>query len=218
MHAATVRAATGAAACVVGGLSVAALGRSVTLTVTHDDPDGVVAPGETVRVTARFERTPGLSFLGILAGDLVASPDIGEASGVAWPVFDVGPILTLGAASNGSVRGLDAAFSPPFFITPPPAQTLEAYDFLRFDWTAPSVVTPTEVAFEFDLMLSQSATSGSSQVHMYLGATSVSPVPVPTTTVGTSLVVLPGVGTGAVGAGAVVVTAFGRRRRGLFAR
>lgn len=77
-----------AASTVLGGLAMAAgpsvvavpaLAQSAILTVSHNDPDGLVAPGQTVLIAASLAWVANGQVCRI-AGSLMATPDRGTAA------------------------------------------------------------------------------------------------------------------------------------------
>lgn len=143
-------------ALLVAAASVApALAQTAAVAVSHDDPDGVVAPGETVRITAWHTRSSESTLAGI-GGDLLALGDLGVATN---PMSALRPLasgstyqFSLGAPSGGSVRGISFEFlSHPNFVPSVllPYQSWGGVELYSFDWTAPSVSTPTTVNFDW---------------------------------------------------------------------
>lgn len=172
----------GLAVVALGFIAASAWGQSARVTVSHDDPDGIVFPGQTVTITLKIAHE-GFFMVADWRGDAVASPDLGTAQN---PIFGVGPSpgVTYGLPDHGSVRGsVFHAFSP--FFTPPPYTpwSTPEFEFLHYLWIAP--VTPGQVAFNW------MPAPGFPSVQGYLSPISVDPTSYPTTYLGTSLTVIP---------------------------
>ncbi len=102
-----------------------ALAQSATVTVSHNDPDGIVFPGQvlTVRLDAAWT---GPAPQAGLTGDLLPSTPVGVSSNL-FTVLPPGPSVTLGTLGQGGVVGFDARF---------PANPGGA--ILAFDYTVPA--------------------------------------------------------------------------------
>lgn len=181
-------------ASVILGVALAGthcLGQHADFTVAHDDPDGIVLPGQTVSFELRMTWTGAFQILR-LSGDVSASGDLGVASGLIGPT--PGGLFapwssSLGTPAGGSVDDVNLVFTPAFFIPqPPPCVSLwpsgDLGPFLSWQWTASATPTPTTVNFNF---LPDPGTTG---VWASLDPTPV-PVPLSTTFHGTSLAVVP---------------------------
>ena len=83
--------------------------QSAALSLSHDDPDGMVSPGEVVAVTMRisWSEQPPTLVLGLLQGDITASPGVGVASSPAFahanPWANQLTVLNPGTAVGGGV-------------------------------------------------------------------------------------------------------------------
>lgn len=135
---------------IVSGFGVAA-GQSAHIVVTHDDPNGLVEPGQMVRINLQvsWEFLPLGWLLARVEGDAAVAPDLGIASNPATALNFGTPVVnvTLGTPVAGSIRGFRfAQWFGPFLV--PGSHNAEGLDFLWYDWEAPS--TPGEYAFNFD--------------------------------------------------------------------
>ncbi|MCA9287500.1 MAG: hypothetical protein KDA05_02880, partial [Phycisphaerales bacterium] len=133
----------------------AAIAQTATVGVSHNDPDGIVLPGESVRVTAWHARS-GSSILAGIGGDLRATDDLGVASNTYSDLRLAlhGPSFPAshGSAIGGSVFGVSYEFvSHPGFgpIVPPAYNYWPGVVALSYDWTAPVVLQPTTVSFDW---------------------------------------------------------------------
>lgn len=140
----------------VGFWITVALAQSAVVLTTHNNSNGVMSPGESLRITVhQARRTPPGSlsnFLALIAGDATVIPNIGAASGLSSPFFPHPNycITSLGTVQGGSAVGFSANFpvAPGFFSGSYPFQWFTPdIDVLAFDWTAPSVQVPTVVTF-----------------------------------------------------------------------
>ena len=168
--------------------------QAATLAVSHNDPDGIVAPDETVRLTVSMSWTPASAVLWRVAGDVVASPNLGVASnpaiGLAFlPGAPISPeaILEPGTPSGGSVTGMEvfsSYFSPSGVIVLPPWNQSTNVALFEFDWTAPNAPGAT-----VDFAWAPSPSLPSPELILnYAGGPVTS---VPTTYSGTSLLIVP---------------------------
>ena len=197
---------------VAGTPALAQLGAWVT--VSHNDPDGIVLPGQTINVRVDVTWTPGSSnqwilFAG-LAGDVLPSPSVGTSSNIT-SVFVPSGLVSLGHASQGGVVGVSVANPPNFglggcYPWPPPAQgpSSLAGPFVAFDWTAP-LDAPGAVTFAF------AASASVPNVRLFPSTTSPAFIEVPTAYVPVTLTVVPGPGT--LGLLGLISAVGGRRRR-----
>lgn len=164
-----------------------AAAQTATLTVSHNDPDGLVAPGQTVQVTATLAWT-GNSGLGYVGGDVRATGDLGVASNPSFPYVVTYPeaIILPGTPFEGSVLEvyIESADASPFFGLPPlyPFGLRTGLILTRFDWTAPSTVGVVEFAWVPD---------PADPLPIMSPVGGFSAVPYPTTYFGTSLTVVP---------------------------
>ncbi|MCB9840040.1 MAG: hypothetical protein H6809_00120 [Phycisphaeraceae bacterium] len=195
----------------VGCLAAGAFAQSAVIEVVHDDPDGVVLPGETVRVTVLASFTGGGQLAG-LSGDAINAGAEGEASNLgSW--YNQGALVNWGAPMGGSVVGLEIAVTPAFFggcgfIVPQCYWNTDVH-MLEFDWQAPQVGTPTHALFDFH-------TTPSAPGLLVFPTPWQSPhsVVLPTTFLGTSLLVVPGPGPASSLAISVSLVSRRSRRRG----
>ncbi|MCB9840521.1 MAG: hypothetical protein H6809_02575 [Phycisphaeraceae bacterium] len=178
--------------------------QSAHIVVTHDDPDGLVDPGQVVRINFRISWTANHT-LSTLLGDAVARPDAGVASnpGTELNMGQPSGSLALGTPALGSVRGFSLIWGPsPFQM--PGTTYWDGLDFLWYEWEAPAVPGPFEFDFVFDPQ-----TQGA-----WLNAGLTNVFKVDLTSDPASLVVVPSPGALVVlGVGAVFV----RRRRAISA-
>lgn len=186
------------AMAMMGAASVAKA-QSAQIVLAHDDPDGIVTPGQIVHIRATLSWSgPTEAFR--IVGDAVASPDVGLSS-AATGVIGASPSLHYGLPVLGSIRGVDLVntlwsfgFSPWHFGG--------GMHFLEYDWTAS--IDPGIVEFNW---------TPHPQFPTPLFFTSTfTTIPLPTTYVGTSVTVIPGPGTPAVLA-ALATLAVGHRHR-----
>lgn len=175
----------------VFGLAVApALAQTGALTITHNDPDGLVTPGQVVEFNVALDWSDSYFFWEI-AGGVNASPNLGAAGnpqfGASNPPIIAATVINPGVASGGGVNGVHvlSGFNPgsgfpPVFAAP---WWADGFSLLRFEWTAPA--NPGTVDFAWtprpDLPNPLIFTS-------HLTST---PTPIPTTYLGTSLTVVP---------------------------
>lgn len=158
-----------------------------TVRVTHNSALGTIAPGETLRVTARLSWTEQMQWAG-LRGDLLATDDAGLASNVGFhPFLMPGALVRHGVPVGGSVKGTDIASVPGFFTAtvPPPYSNWWGVEFFSYDWTAPSVSAPTWIDFAFV------ADPDAPNVRLYPTSTSPMFVEAITTYVPASILVVP---------------------------
>lgn len=197
-------------ACVWSAAALPCLAQQAMVVVSHNDPDGLITPGQSVQITTTVS-WQGATFLEEIRGSVRAGPDIGVASSNVFPhaTYASVPLTTIvdpGEAMGGSVNNMHlfaaAAVWVATFSQAAPWQFRLGFDVLRFDWTAPA--TPGVVEFDFspDQILPQPT---------FLGP-SVSPFTLPTTYFGTSLTIIPAPASAAVLA--IAGAALGRRRRG----
>lgn len=175
--------------------AVPALAQSASISVWHNDPDGIVVPGQTLQITTTISwQVPGPNnALFALMGDVRATPNLGIASANLFPyggASTTSVTINPGIASLGSVEGvhLENGDLLPMVsfgqLLPPPWTFRTGFDAIRFDWTAPS--TPGTVHFGWE----PSATLPQPLIISSISSPWVQPVP--TSIVGTSLVVIPG--------------------------
>jgi len=179
---------------VSAAVSASCPGQSAVVRLDHDDPDGIVMPGETVGLTlsTSWQSAPPIYALSLhrIEGDILASPNAGTATNhLVPPVLGnyPGSSLNPGTPSNGSIVGIALdqggltwyGFGqfPPF-----PWGNSTGITLLTFDWTAPS--TPGEIQFGW---------VASSSLPLPEMAWLPAPIlrPIPTTYLGASLTVIP---------------------------
>ncbi len=169
--------------------SIDAIAQSATVTVSHNDPDGFVEPGQSVRVRVVVTYAQAISFWEI-RGSAIAEPNVGTASNNVFPheypaaqqlIVNAGA-LNAGSVVDVRVRSGDNGFF--FGGTTMPPWSNPPLTILQFDWTAPSV--PGDVAFDWRPY------GALPQVWLIAPLVSMtSPVPAATTYLGTSLTVIP---------------------------
>ncbi len=132
-----------------------AAAQTASVTLTHNDPDGLVTQGQTIQVTATFawQGSPGSGF-GLAAGDIRATNDLGLAANAVFPyVPNLLPALVIqpGTPSGGSLLDVyinsgdvGPSFGLPVFF---PWNLRAGLVLTRFDWTAPA--TPGLVEFRW---------------------------------------------------------------------
>lgn len=203
----------------IGALVLCASGvsaQTATVVVSHDDPDGIVAPGETIRLRVWHTRSVE-SILAGIAGDLEATGDLGSSgntsSELALSFTSQLYPNTPGTPSGGSIRGVSYEFvSHPLFTF----NLVEAYsrwggvEALSFDWTAPAVSQPTTV--EFNWIPSAAYPNVRAILPSY---SQLNWAFLPTTYTGASLTVLPSPPAGAL---VIPLALLGARRRARPAR
>lgn len=198
-------------ALVPGVLAGIATAQTATVDVSHNDPDGIVSPGESVRITVWHTRSG--SILAGIGGDVVASGDLGAAANLTTDLFPGSSVQTaypgtLGTPVGGSVRGVQFEFTshPAFVAMVSPAYiNSSGIEVLSYDWTAPSVAQPTTIDFDWSPSAAfpdvYAIVPPFNELHWAF---------LPTTYTGTSLIVLPSPATlGVLGLGFFVP----RRRR-----
>lgn len=105
-------------------LAAPTLAQSATVTVSHDDPDGIVTPGQVVTIRLAMSAPGAPGTVAGLAGDLAPTPNVGLAAPAISPL-PAGPTVNLGSPAGGAIAGLD--------IRGP----LVA-EFASYQWTAPA--------------------------------------------------------------------------------
>lgn len=178
------------------------------LSIAHNDADGVVEPGQVVRIQANLAKPAGAAFLWEIRGDLLASPKLGIGSNnrFPYPGSNGSAIVNMGTIDGASVRGVHIHVNDQLALSgttgPWPPWGWQSFGIVQYEWTAPT--TPGVVEFNWqpspDLpeiwyALPQIWTTG----------------PIPTTYVGTSLTVVPAPASGVLLAGGLLL--IGRRRR-----
>lgn len=168
---------TGSSAC--AGAQVA------TIQVTHDDADGLVTPGQVVRLTAMVSWPQAYPSLATCAGSIIAEPALGVAMNASTPQTWVG--TTTGTLVAGGVAGFVATGVPPIFVpTPwffPNVWKPDGIIVVAFDWIAP----PTARGYEFKV----EPIDSHPLVELFPNANAQFGVMVPTESLGTTLTVVP---------------------------
>lgn len=122
-----------------------------TVNVTHNDPDGIINPGQLVHVTVRLNWTFGYQFAG-MRGDTILTNDSGHATNL-HSVYSrtFGPIAFWGTPRGGSIIGTDIAVVGSFFTASPHPESIKwsGMTYIDFDWTAPSPNNPTIANVDF---------------------------------------------------------------------
>ena len=141
MHAHCPRAIVVASTLLAAGfMAPRSLAFDVTFTTSHNDPDGLVTPGQVVRISSVLNWSdPTVQFAG-LKGDLMPTPRVGTSSNRASP-FPPGGLVNLGQLIGGGVDNIDIATTPAFFTGGIPTQPTANWfgmDVVSFDWTAPT--------------------------------------------------------------------------------
>lgn len=174
-------------AMVTFGLAGSACAQSASIVVTHNDSDGVVSPGQTVRITCHLSWTEW-TYLGAMLGDAVTSPNLGLAASpvTAFNHGFLNAAIYPGTPEGGSIRGFVAfetlaAFS---LHTPGFEWAAGGIDALSFDWTAPGPEAAGTYAFTFE------GAAGPGAIQLF-PPSALQPVPVPTTVTPASLIVTP---------------------------
>jgi len=185
---------------VVLRLASAAWAQSATVTVTHTHATGLVQPGETIRIKVVLTWT-GVFALHHIAGEAVASPDLGMAAS-PWAYGGPSPFVNPGSPAAGSIRGVDIQSPPPGFLGGPSPYFASPLYFLRYDWTAPAQLGQVDFTWI--------ARPDLPNPLFYEQFISVTPISVPTAYFGTSITVIPAPPSASAVAG---LLAMGRRRR-----
>lgn len=180
--------------------------------VVHDDFNGVVVAGESVtfRVLVSWDGAGDVQFAG-LRGDTRATPDLGSVSNVQSAFFLAGPPLnTLGTATAGSVINTDIAVVPAALsggVAQPGTMNSTGMELISWTWTAPSLVSPQVVNFDFTTY------AIAPNARFYVGAGTTNFVEAQTFFLDTSILVLPVPAPASAGLLAMGLVAAGRRRR-----
>lgn len=167
-------------------LGVPALGQPVFVTVSHDDPDGVVEPGQVVQIRATLDWMMFQSQFAGIAGSMGPAQGVGAASSPATTLPGQSSLVNVGVASGAGVFGFDVASIPPFFLggLTLPVWNNWTINLLEYTWTA-----PTDYAGPVDFAFTPSALAP--HARFYTSLQSPGWVEVPTTYVGTSIIVVP---------------------------
>lgn len=181
-----------------------ALGVVVTVLVSHNDPDGIVNPGQVVHIDAVLSWTSSANQFAGARGGLIASPNVGAGSAIQ-SAYVPGALVNLGQINGGSLVGLDIAQTPAFFtggfMVPPSGQYL-GFELVSYDWTAPTSGFEGEVLFDF--------VAHPNKPNIEFFGSGPLWVPPMTTWIGTSLTVVPTPPT--IGAFGILALARHRRR------
>ncbi|MEZ6235442.1 MAG: hypothetical protein R3B68_14745 [Phycisphaerales bacterium] len=136
-------AATAAFLGFAGAFAPLAWAETASVTVVHDDPDGLIEPGQTVRMDVLVEWEPASAWFAGLQGDLGPTPGVGAASNVT-SIFPQSALVNWGQVAGGGITGLQFAIIPPFgmwcYPWPPPGGggTGLIGPLVSYDWTAPT--------------------------------------------------------------------------------
>lgn len=124
--------------------------QSAMIQVFHDDLDGIIDPGQVVRVDYHLTWTEW-QVLGRMKGDAVATPNRGVA-GPATTGFGGGfPFVQTGMPDGGSVRGFHVwHVQPVSFIAHGFGLTPQGTLALSFEWTAPGPEHAGPITFDFE--------------------------------------------------------------------
>ncbi|MCA9288301.1 MAG: hypothetical protein KDA05_06945 [Phycisphaerales bacterium] len=162
-------------------MASAAWSQTVTITASHDDPDGIVAPGQTVHITHTLSMTAYM--VSDWRGDAAVTPNLGAASNIS-SYFVPSPWASFTGPSGGSVVGFAASHPVPLFVPVviPPWNAPQSI-LMEYDWTAPS--EPGVYEFRWTPHPSSPLVSG------YLSSTTGVLTPYPTTYLGATLTVIP---------------------------
>lgn len=195
-------------------VSSSCFAQSATLTVSHNDPDGLVAPGQTVQVRVVIDYAGFFGNLWEIRGHLRSSGDIGSASGNAFPgVYPLLPqtLIDPGDLSGGSIESIlirsgEMSLISGFPGPPLPPWSAISLAVFQYDWTAP--ITPGPVQFTWTPDPAQANT-------LYIAPfiSQTGPVAIPTTYFGASLTVVPAPATLALLAAMGVASGKVRRSR-----
>lgn len=195
----------------IGASTTCSHAQSATFTISHNDPDGIVVPGQTVQLSATISWANAVLFWRS-DGELIATPNIGFASNPRFghPMSPGVPptIIQPGTPAGGSVVDvlIQSGVAPLMPWAPLTVWAVSSgVTLLVMDWTAPQ-----------DLgLVSFGWTPSAIQPHTLLFETwgSVDPVAVPTTYIGTSLTVVPAPASCFVLILGEVVTPWTKRRR-----
>ncbi len=165
-----------------------ASGQTATVTVAHNDSDGLVEPGQVVTITATISWTGALA-LWEVKGGIRATPDWGTASNARLRQFFPplpASVLEPGTPIAGSLSGTHLLYGTlgwfGFQSPDPPWGQGSGLELVAFDWTAPT--ESGQVRFDW-----LASTSVPQPLMVFFQAAPIQPIS--TTYVGTSLVVVP---------------------------
>ena len=160
--------------------------QSATIQVFHNYFDGIIDPGQVVRIDY-YLTWEAMPYLATMRGDAVVSPNRGVASNLVFG-FNHGQstsTTTPGLPDGGSVRGFSAQHFPVSgFVAAGYTWSPLGITALSYEWTAPSAADAGtyEFTFEFDAQWPS--------VYLYPGV-QTGFVAVPTTVVPMTLTVIP---------------------------
>lgn len=146
------------AAVVAATCPVMACAQTATVRVTHDDPDGIVQPEQSVRITTTIAwQAPGqFHALYSMQGDVIASPNRGESSGNVFP-YSFTPsgntFAVPGVPFGGSVTGVHLFYGDLSWVLfgqppEPPWSFSTSLIVVEFDWTAPDDAGPVSFSWQ----------------------------------------------------------------------
>ena len=180
---------------ILGVSAVVALAgaQSATLTLSHDDADGLVTPGQivTVSATVQWDGPPNAYWFWMIRGGVNATDDRGVASnnrfGHPDPVINqAATVLNVGSPRGGSIEGVDiftAMSYGPFQQFAWPWFKADGLVILEYDWMAP--IQPGAVDFDWaphptlpDVWLVPHFPPGLAAQSTYIG-TSLTVIPAP---------------------------------------
>lgn len=187
-------------------LAPGAAGLSAMIQVFHNDLDGIIDPGQTVRIDY-YLTWDTFPYLASMQGDAVATPNRGVARNpvIGFNQGHVGPTTNPGTPDGGSIRGFVALHHPVTgFVVPGFTWTPLGITALSYEWTAPGPEHAGEYDFTFEF------DSQWPSIYLYPGVQTGFEA-VPTTVVPMTLTVIPGPWSSAFLAGGAVSLI--RRRR-----
>ncbi len=168
-------------------LATPALAQTATVTVSHNDPDGIVEPGQTIRLSMHLTWTPNMQLAGF-AGQFRIDPATTGADGTItnrlsafWP----GALVNLGLIQRDDIVGIQVASIPHFFtpMVTPPWANWGGLDAFSHDWIAPATPGQYNIAFLADPV--------APNVRLYPATVSANFVEAQTTYIGASITVTP---------------------------
>ncbi|MCB9841315.1 MAG: hypothetical protein H6809_06680 [Phycisphaeraceae bacterium] len=167
--------------------------QTATVQVSHNDPNAVVFPGETLEVRVVVSWQGAIQFAG-LRGNSLATGSLGSASNVGSAFSPPGALWRHGTPIAGDIISHNIATISGYWTTtpPPPAFMSSGVEYLTYDWIAPQVSAPTLIEFDFV------ADPIAPNVRLYENFATPGFVEAQTIYVGTSILVVPMPGTMAI--------------------